>query len=113
MYKKAGSLWSVMPVIYLSSRFSLSQFLTLLSSIKIFNTMITDLEQLKKNLGLKIHIERQKSKITQEELAEWADVSVATLSNVERGLVLPTLESTAKIANALQLSLPELFTFNF
>lgn len=75
--------------------------------------MITDLEQLKKNLGLKIHIERQKSKITQEELAEWADVSVATLSNVERGLVLPTLESTAKIANALQLSLPELFTFNF
>ncbi len=75
--------------------------------------MITDLNKLPKDLGKKIHIERIKAEISQEELAEWAGVSVATLSKLERGVVLPTLETATRIANALQLTLPELFTFGY
>lgn len=75
--------------------------------------MVTDLNKLPKNLGKKIHIERIKAEISQEELAEWAGVSVATLSKLERGVVLPTLETATRIANALQLTLPELFTFGY
>ncbi len=75
--------------------------------------MVTDLNKLPKDLGKKIHIERIKAEISQEELAEWAGVSVATLSKLERGVVLPTLETATRIANALQLTLPELFTFGY
>jgi transcriptional regulator with XRE-family HTH domain len=46
--------------------------------------------------------------ITQEELAFKADVTIATLSRIERGVVSPAWVSVAAIAHALDVSLEEL-----
>ena len=57
--------------------------------------------------------ERIKAEISQEDLAEFAGISVATLSKLERGLVLPTVETSFRLAKALNMTMSELFTFNF
>ena len=66
-----------------------------------------------REFGKRLKQLRLQANMSQEELAEWAGVSVATLSKLERGVVLPTLETATRIANALQLTLPELFTFGY
>ena len=50
---------------------------------------------------------RQKS-LTQEKLAEAAGVSTETISNVERGATLPTVDVLFKIARVLPLDLAAL-----
>ncbi len=75
--------------------------------------MIDELKKLQKDLGKQIHIERIKAEISQEDLAEFAGISVATLSKLERGLVLPTVETSFRLAKALNMTMSELFTFNF
>jgi len=47
---------------------------------------------------------------TQEELAERAQISVSFLSMIERGERVPHVETLAALANALGVSLGELFT---
>lgn len=51
-------------------------------------------------------------KMTQEELAEKAEISVSFLSMIERGERAPHIETLAKIAYALQVPLTELFSFD-
>ena len=46
---------------------------------------------------------------TQEELAERAQISVSFLSMIERGERIPHVETLAAIANALGVTLSELF----
>ena len=75
--------------------------------------MIDELKKLQKDLGKQIHIERIKAEISQEDLAEFAGISVATFSKLERGLVLPTVETSFRLAKALNMTMSELFTFNF
>ena len=75
--------------------------------------MIDELKKLQKDLGKQIHIERIKAEISQEDLAEFAGISVATLSKLERGLVLPTVETSFRLAKALNMTMSELFTFIF
>lgn len=43
-------------------------------------------------------------KVSQEELAELADISVDTISNIERGRFMPSLKTFVKLCNALELS---------
>lgn len=48
---------------------------------------------------------------TQEDLAERAEISVSFLSMIERGERAPHIDTLAKIARALEVSLCELFLF--
>lgn len=55
--------------------------------------------------GKKLESERKKQGLTQEQLAEMADVSMQTISGYERGDKKPNLDTAVRIANTLSLSL--------
>lgn len=48
---------------------------------------------------------RTKLKVSQIDLAEISDVSIATIKNIERGKGNPSLETMEKIADALGMEL--------
>lgn len=62
-------------------------------------------------LGLKIRIERQKQKISQEKLAEFANLNRNFVGMIERGETNVTVRNLENIANALNLPVKELFNF--
>lgn len=64
---------------------------------------------IKKELGSKIKHLRQKKGITQEQLAEMADISLRTLGGIEIGKNFMTAETMGKIIKCLDITLPELF----
>ena len=51
--------------------------------------------------------------MSQEQLAELAEVHRTTISAIEREKFFPTIDNAARIANALNLTIAELFDFNF
>ncbi|HEY5708574.1 MAG TPA: helix-turn-helix transcriptional regulator [Solirubrobacterales bacterium] len=55
-------------------------------------------------LGAAIHGFRAKSGATQEEIARAADITVAHLSKIERGLTNPTWGTASAIVGALGVS---------
>ncbi len=59
-------------------------------------------------IGLKIKLERTKRKLSQEKLAELADLSKTHVGDIERGTTIPTIETLNKIASALNMELVEL-----
>ena len=61
-------------------------------------------DTLKKSLALKIKALREASSMTQEELAFKCDVSWRTISNLERGLVVPDLVMIYKISQIFNVS---------
>jgi transcriptional regulator with XRE-family HTH domain len=72
---------------------------------------------LKQKVGLAVRMARKRYKdakltkagmLTQEGLAAKAKVSMETISNVERGATLPTIDVLFKIARVLPLDLAEL-----
>lgn len=62
-------------------------------------------------LGLKIRVERQKKRISQEKLAELADLNRNFIGMIERGETNVTVKNLENIANALKLDIKELFNF--
>ena len=54
-----------------------------------------------KYLGLRIREERTKYRLTQEQLAEAAEVNESYIGQVERGEKNPSLETVVSIANSL------------
>ncbi len=84
----------------------------ILSSL-YYSCMAIDIEHLGENFAKKLRIERAKRKLSQEKLAELADLHRTTISAIEREKFYPTIDNVAKIANALGLSISELFDFNF
>ena len=75
--------------------------------------MAVDIENLAENFAKKIRIERAKRRMSQEQLAELADLHRTTISAIEREKFFPTIDNVARIANALDLSIEELFDFSF
>ena len=63
---------------------------------------------LNNKICLKIKIERIKRNLSQEQLAEIADLNRNTIGNIERGLASPTIETLEKLANAFEMSVIEL-----
>ena len=55
----------------------------------------------KKKIGKSIKARRKALRVTQQQLAQLADVSVNTLYNIERGQANPTLETLDGIADVL------------
>ncbi len=62
-------------------------------------------------LGHKIRLERMKKNLAQEQLAEMAKVSIRTISDVERGISDIRYTNLFQIAEALGLTMSELFDF--
>ena len=64
----------------------------------------------KERIGLRIKLERTKQNLTQEQLAELADISSSYLSAIERGKQSISLDYTNRIADALKIPVNELLT---
>jgi len=62
-------------------------------------------------LGVKIRILREAAGLTQERLAEAADISVKFTGYIERGQRSPSIKTLEKIAKALEVAPKELFEF--
>ncbi len=65
--------------------------------------------QFQKELGKRIAIVRKKKGLTQEQLAETIDVHRTYIGFIEQGVRNPSISNIYKIANALNVSLRELF----
>lgn len=66
---------------------------------------------IKENLGKRIVAFRTQIGWTQEDLAHYADLTVASISKIERGVTNPTLKTLDKIADALGVETDELLRF--
>lgn len=62
----------------------------------------------RKYLGLKVRAMRESANMTQEELAVICDVSWRTISNLERGTVVPDLFMIYRIAQKFNVRIDEL-----
>ena len=62
-------------------------------------------------LGQKIRIERQKRKMSQEKLAELADLNRNFVGMIERGETNLTIKKLECIANAFNMDITDLFSF--
>lgn len=67
---------------------------------------------IKEELGKKIKRIRQNKMITQENLAEKAEISQRTLSGIETGENFVTAETLDKIVNVLDITYEELFSLS-
>jgi len=67
---------------------------------------------IKKKFGVHLFLLRNAAGMTQSRLAEITNLSVDSISRIERGERAPSLESIEKISNALKVSLSALFNFN-
>ena len=62
-------------------------------------------------LGNKIRFERMKRDISQEKLAELANLSIRTISDIERGITDIRYTNLLQIAAAFNISISELLAF--
>ena len=69
-------------------------------------------EKLREGFGLHLKELRKIKKLSQEQLAEKAALHPTFIGSVERGTKSPTLDSIGKIAQALQISIKDLFSFS-
>ena len=67
--------------------------------------------EMKKLIGMRIKELRRKQLLSQEQLAEKADINSKYLSRMERGTENPTLDMLIKLANALEVEMWEIFDF--
>ena len=67
---------------------------------------------LQKKLGQRIAALRKKQGLTQEALAETIGCSVEFISLVERGVNAPSVAGLQKFADALEVEVRDLFTFD-
>ena len=56
-------------------------------------------------IGSRIRAERRRLDLTQEKLAEMADISVSFMGHIERGGRTLSIETLAKLADALKVSI--------
>ena len=59
-------------------------------------------------VGIKILLERNKRKLSQDKLAELAGLSKTALGSIERGESVPSINTVDRIAKALGMSVVEL-----
>ena len=69
-------------------------------------------ENSKKYLGAKVRALRESSGMTQEDLSALCDVSWRTISNLERGVVVPDLFMLCRISKIFKVSIDEMLGNN-
>lgn len=72
---------------------------------------LKEASQLREKFGKRVRWLRGQHGLTQEQLAERAGISVDFLSLIERGRSSPSFENLAELADALEMSVAELFNF--
>lgn len=70
------------------------------------------MNQLKTRFGKRLQHLRSEYGFTQEQLANAVDLTVESISNIERGVYGPKFDTLEKIAVALQIPVKELFEFD-
>ncbi len=65
----------------------------------------------RKTLGLTIKKFRQLKKLTQEDLADYADINVSYLAKIENGYVNTSIRYLIKISKGLKIKVRDLFEF--
>jgi len=66
---------------------------------------------LRQRFGKRVRVLRKKARLSQEELAAKADISVDFLGLIERGINAPSFETLERLAGALEVPVRELFDF--
>ncbi|SFC61308.1 DNA-binding transcriptional regulator, XRE-family HTH domain [Parapedobacter composti] len=74
--------------------------------------MDEDLEKFKRNLGKRIKSLREERKLTQPELGALIDKDYQALGRIENGRVNPSSFIVYQIAQALKVSMNEVFDFS-
>lgn len=69
-------------------------------------------EELLKTFGKNIKSQRKQKHLTQESFAEISDVSIETISNIERGILSTTIQTANQLAKALEMDLCDLLDFS-
>jgi transcriptional regulator with XRE-family HTH domain len=69
-----------------------------------------DRATIRQRFGKAIRRRRRELDISQEELAERAELHRTYISDIERGEVNPSLDNVEKLARALNISISDLFT---
>lgn len=64
--------------------------------------------ELNTKICLRIKFERIKRNLSQEQLAELADLNRNTIGNIERGIASPTVDTLEKLAKAFDMSVLDL-----
>ena len=82
--------------------------MTLEAKIVILGAIMPDINKM---LGIRIRKLRSERKLTQEELAEQADISMKYLGEIERGRGNPTLKNIEGLASVLGMEASELLNF--
>ena len=67
------------------------------------------MNDMKRNIGLRIKHLRTVRGLTQATLAEAVGISTEAISNIERGVNFPSFENLAKIAEVLKCALVDIF----
>ena len=67
--------------------------------------------ELHKKFGKRLKQVRKYRGLTQEQLAEWLELSVEMVSFMERGIQAPSFETRARLAVELRLPVRDLFDF--
>ena len=65
--------------------------------------------KIKAILGKNVKFFRNHRKLSQAELASKADISVTFLSNIERGIMFPKVETLSRLTASLEVEVYELF----
>ena len=66
------------------------------------------IDEIDKKIGMNIRLERTKRSISQEGLADLAGVARSTMGVIERGEKSPSIQTIAKVANALNIDIYKL-----
>ena len=69
------------------------------------------MSDIEKRIGGKITEIRREKKLTQAGLAEMVNLSVESISRMERGVSFPSLKTVERISGALDVSLKDFFDF--
>ncbi len=67
------------------------------------------INNIKLKLGIKVKLARRDANLTQEQIAFDIGVSVETISNIERGKVLPSIDTLLKISQKLNFPISDFF----
>ena len=67
---------------------------------------------LKAQFGRRLKYLRKQADLTQEQLADKTDLTIESISNIERGLFGPKFDNLEKIAAVIEVEVKELFIFD-
>ena len=72
--------------------------------------MDTELQELTKRVGVALRSHREKMAVKQGDIASKASISISMLSQIERGVTSPSIETLGRVCSALGVSMSQMFS---